>query len=84
MLYEVITEEWAAGKEYDRLGLEDLRTDLLGVSLPTCLIPVSPGRNLGTIVEVAVRNYLLKRRGVFSAADLVERQGKRAGGGEPE
>ena len=77
-------EEWAAEKEYDRLGLEDLRTDLLGVSLPTCLIPVSPGRNLATIVEVAVRNYLLKRRGVFSAAKLVERQGKRARGGGRE
>ncbi len=77
-------EEWAAGKEYDRLGLADRRMDLLGVSLPTCLIPVSPGRNLATIVEVAVRNYLLKRRGVFSAADLVERQGKRARGSEPE
>ena len=77
-------EEWDAGKEYDRLGLEDRRTDLLEVSLPTFLIPVSPGRNLATIVEVAVRNYLLKRRGVFSAADLVERQGKLARGSEPE
>ena len=77
-------EEWDPGKEYDRLGLEDLRTDLLDVSLPTCLIPVSPGRNLATIVEVAVRNYLLKRRGVFSAANLVERQGRRARGDESE
>ncbi|HSL99578.1 MAG TPA: HPr(Ser) kinase/phosphatase [Candidatus Limnocylindria bacterium] len=77
-------EEWDAGKEYDRLGLEDRRTDLLEVSLPTFLIPVSPGRNLATIVEVAVRNYLLKKRGVFSAADLVERQGKLARGSEPE
>jgi len=77
-------EEWDAGKEYDRLGLEDRRTDLLEVSLPTFLIPVSSGRNLATIVEVAVRNYLLKRRGVYSAADLVERQGKLARGSEPE
>lgn len=77
-------EEWDAGKEYDRLGLEDRRTDFLEVSLPTFLIPVSPGRNLATIVEVAVRNYLLKRRGVFSAADLVERQGKLTRGREPE
>ena len=77
-------EEWDAGKEYDRLGLEDRRTEFLEVSLPTFLIPVSPGRNLATIVEVAVRNYLLKRRGVFSAADLVKRQGKLARGREPE
>ncbi|MGA6994134.1 MAG: HPr(Ser) kinase/phosphatase [Candidatus Deferrimicrobiaceae bacterium] len=77
-------EEWDPGKEYDRLGLEDRRTDLLEVSLPTFLIPVSPGRNLATIVEVAVRNCLLKRRGVFSAADLVERQGNLVRGSEPE
>lgn len=77
-------EEWNAEKEYDRLGLEDMRTDLLGVSLPTVLIPVSPGRNLATIVEVAVRNFLLKRQGVFSAAELLERQAKTAEGGTPE
>ncbi|MGB3400167.1 MAG: HPr(Ser) kinase/phosphatase [Candidatus Deferrimicrobiaceae bacterium] len=77
-------EEWDAGREYDRLGLEDRRTVFLEVSLPTFLIPVSSGRNLATIVEVAVRNYLLKRRGVFSAADLVARQGKLARGSEPE
>ncbi len=76
-------EGWDAGKEYDRLGLADRRTEILGVGLPTCLIPVSPGRNLATIVEVAVRNHLLKGRGVFSAADLVERQGKRARGSDP-
>lgn len=77
-------EEWDPGKEYDRLGLEDRRTDLLEVSLPTFLIPVSPGRNLATIVEVAVRNCLLKRQGVFSAADLVERQGNLVRGSDPE
>ncbi len=77
-------EEWNPEKEYDRLGLEDLRTDLLGVSLPTVLIPVSPGRNLATIVEVAVRNYLLKRQGVFSSTDLLERQAKAVEGGTPE
>ena len=77
-------EEWNAEKEYDRLGLEDMRTDLLGVSLPTVLIPVSPGRNLATIVEVAVRNFLLRRQGVFSAAELLERQAKTAEGRTPE
>ena len=77
-------EDWNADKDYDRLGLEDLRTDLLGVGLPTVLIPVSPARNLASIVEVAVRNYLLKRQGVFSAAELVERQSKLAEEGKPE
>ncbi len=77
-------EEWDAASEYDRLGLEDRRTDFLGVGLPTILLPISPGRNLATIVEVAVRNYLLKSRGVFSAAQLVKRQSKRAEEGKPE
>jgi len=77
-------EEWNAEKEYDRLGLEDRRTNLLEVNLPTYLIPVSPGRNLATIVEVAVRNHLLMRQGVFSAAELVERQAKLVKGGQPE
>lgn len=80
----VLIEEWDAGKEYDRLGLEDRRTTFLGVSLPTYLIPVSPGRNLSTIVEVAVRNHLLKGRGVFTAASFAERQSKRAKGDQKE
>ncbi|OGP34328.1 MAG: hypothetical protein A2X88_10350 [Deltaproteobacteria bacterium GWC2_65_14] len=77
-------EEWDSKKEYDRLGVDDSRFEILGVSLPTLLIPVSPGRNLATIVEVSVRNHLLKTQGVFSARGLVERQGRRAGGGGPK
>ena len=77
-------EEWDAEKEYDRLGVENLRTELLGVSFPTILIPVSPGRNLATIVEVAVRNSLLKRQGILSAAEFLDRQAKAAEGGPPE
>lgn len=71
-------EEWDAGKEYDRLGLEDRTTEILGVSLPTLLIPVSPGRNLASVVEVAVRNHLLKQLGVHSARELAARQERRA------
>ncbi len=74
-------EDWDPKKEYDRLGLEDRRTTLLGVSLPTLLIPISPGRNLSTIVEVAVRNHILKTQGAHAARDLVERQSRRTGGG---
>jgi HPr kinase/phosphorylase len=76
-------EEWDPGKEYDRLGLSDSRTLLLGVSLPTLLIPVSPGRNLATIVEVAVRNHILKTQGVHSARELAEQHARRTEGGTP-
>jgi HPr kinase/phosphorylase len=71
-------EEWDAVKEYDRLGLEDRTTGILGVPLPTLLVPVSPGRNLAAIVDVAVRNHLLKQLGVHSARELVARQERRA------
>lgn len=71
-------EEWDAGKEYDRLGLEDRRTVFLDVAIPSLLIPVSPARNLATIVEVAVRNHLLKGQGVFSAKELLARQRTRS------
>jgi HPr kinase/phosphorylase len=73
-------EEWDPSREYDRLGLEDGTVEILGVRLPSLLVPVSPGRNLATIVEVAVRNHLLKQLGVHSAREFVERQASRAGG----
>jgi HPr kinase/phosphorylase len=72
-------EEWEPTKEYDRLGVEEENIEILGVSLPSLLVPVSPGRNLATIVEVAVRNHLLKLRGVHSAWELVDRQARKAG-----
>lgn len=77
-------EEWDAGKDYDRLGREERTTELLGVPIPTYLIPVSPGRNLATIVEVAVRNRQLMQRGIHSARDLLERHSRLVGRGKPE
>ncbi|HEX7523752.1 MAG TPA: HPr(Ser) kinase/phosphatase [Candidatus Deferrimicrobium sp.] len=73
-------EEWDPSREYDRLGIEDGTVEILGVRLPFLLVPVSPGRNLATIVEVAVRNHLLKQLGVHSAREFIERQARRAGG----
>jgi len=75
-------EEWDPSREYDRLGLEDGTVEILGVRLPSLLVPISPGRNLATIVEVGVRNHLLKQLGVHSAREFVERQARRAGGGD--
>ncbi|HEX8043791.1 HPr(Ser) kinase/phosphatase [Candidatus Deferrimicrobium sp.] len=73
-------EEWDSSREYDRLGLEDETIEILGVRLPSLLIPISPGRNLATIVEVAARNHLLKQLGVHSARHFVDRQARRARG----
>ncbi|AFQ43494.1 HPr(Ser) kinase/phosphatase [Desulfosporosinus meridiei] len=48
-------EEWQQDKDYDRIGLEPPKTrQILGISVPEILIPVRPGRNLATLIEVAV------------------------------
>jgi len=61
---------WEDQTEYDRVGLEEENCSLLGVNLPRLKIPVTPGRNLSTIIEVAARNYLLKRMGLHSALEF--------------
>ena len=69
--------EWEEGKEYDRLGLEEVKYNIHGVELPSMRIPVRPGRNISTIVEVAARNQLLKEMGYHSAQefqDLLEKR----------
>lgn len=75
-------EAWAPEKEYDRLGLDDRKASILGVMVPQLLVPVSPGRDLATIVEVAVRNHLLKGQGVHSAREMVERLARKTSEGE--
>jgi HPr kinase/phosphorylase len=56
-------ERWRSDAEYDRLGLERSSVEWLGVSVPVIDIPVAPGRNVATLVEVAARIYLLQQRG---------------------
>ncbi len=71
MVLELV--EWNPDQEYDRLGVDDRRTTILGVDVPHICIPVRPGRNLGSIIEVAARNFLLKGMGYHSARDFQER-----------
>ena len=61
---------WDQQMEYERVGLEEEKYTLLGVDLPMLKIPVTPARNLSTIIEVATRNHLLKRMGLNSAVEL--------------
>jgi HPr kinase/phosphorylase len=60
-------------EDYDRLGLDDPRVELLGLSIPALRIPVRPGRNMAVILEVAARNHLLKRAGRNAAERFVKR-----------
>lgn len=70
-------ERWEAGRDYDRLGLDDASYEILGVRIPLIRMPVAPGRNVAILVEVAARNQLLRSRGHHAARQLaarVERQ----------
>ena len=58
---------WEEAGEADRSGLEDLSIDCLGLKIPHILLPVRPGRNIATIIEIAARNQILRKRGVNSA-----------------
>lgn len=69
---ELVAElvEWNAEEEYDRLGVKEDIYEILGVNVPLARIPVRPGRNIATIIEVAARNHLLKLMGYHSALEF--------------
>jgi HPr kinase/phosphorylase len=66
-------EEWKQTVEYDRVGLSEQTTSILGVRLPEIVMPVRPGRNLAVLVEVATLNQRLKYRGQFTAREFNEK-----------
>lgn len=66
-------EHWVAGKNYDRLGMENNYTDILGIKIPSITVPVRPGRNLAVIVEVAAMNNRQKKMGYNAAEALTDR-----------
>ncbi|MBI2376009.1 MAG: HPr(Ser) kinase/phosphatase [Deltaproteobacteria bacterium] len=63
-------EMWRADRAYDRVGLDAKRHELLGVPLISRLVPVRPGRDVASLVEVAALNFLLKLRGHDAAQSL--------------
>jgi HPr kinase/phosphorylase len=64
---------WGEAGDVDRLGLEERTVDVLGVAVPYFVLPVSPGRNLATLVETAVRVHLMRLRGYNAAESFVAR-----------
>ncbi len=68
-------ELWDVNKVYDRMGLENETTELLGLQIPSLTIPVKPGRNLAVIIEVAAMNSRQKKLGYNAAQDLLKRLG---------
>ena len=63
---------WDTRKVYDRLGLEEHYYELLGVQVPLNTIPVTPGRNLAVILEVAAMNNRQRRTGYNAALEFTE------------
>jgi HPr kinase/phosphorylase len=72
-----LVDEASQELEADRLGLEERFHDILGVSIPELIVPVRPGRDMASILEVAARNELLKNAGHHAGRELfgvIERQ----------
>lgn len=68
-------EHWDAQKVYDRIGLEDETTEILGLNITSLTIPVKPGRNLAVIIEVASMNNRQKKMGYNAAEELLKKLG---------
>ena len=66
-------EPWRPEGDYDRLGVEEQTFSILDVAVPMLRIPVSAGRNVAILVEVAARNHLLKLMGVHAARKFAAR-----------
>ena len=63
-------EPWVQGKMYDRFGLENEMTEILGNKVPSITIPVKPGRNLAIILEIAAMNNRQKKMGFNTAEEF--------------
>ena len=66
-------ELWDEKKVYDRLGINDETTEILGIPVPSITIPVGPGLNLAIIVEEAAINYRVKKMCHNAARSLIDR-----------
>ena len=64
---------WNTKEVYDRLGLEDQYMEILGVQVPMITIPITPGRNLAVILEVAAMNNRQRKMGYNAAAEFTEK-----------
>ncbi len=66
-------ELWQQGKYYERLGVEEETTEILGIAIPSTTIPVKPGRNLAVIIEIAAMNNRQKKMGYNTAEEFEKR-----------
>ena len=69
-------EVWQEKKFYDRLGIDEVREEILGYKLPKITLPARKGRNLAVIIETAAINFRLKAMGFNSARYFMEESKK--------
>ena len=70
---EVQLQEWDDDIDYERMGLENRYTEILGMSIPQVIVPLFPGKNITVISEVIALNFMLKVYGYDAAEVLNER-----------
>ena len=70
---------WKTNEAYDRLGLEEQFVEILGVKVPMNTIPITPGRNLAVILEVAAMNNRQRKMGYNAALEFTEQMSRRFG-----
>ena len=70
-------EPWEDGRQYDRLGMVEEFTNIMGINIPSMTVPVKIGRNIAVIIEVAAMNNRQKQMGYNAAQELNNRLMKR-------
>ena len=75
----IYLEQWDSEKLYDRMGLETEYCEIMGINVPKATIPVSPGRNLAIIIEIAAMNNRQKRMGYNTAKEFNDAMLRQAG-----
>lgn len=74
----ICLKRWHRGDEFDRIGLEFPEDyEILGVKIPQLIIPVAPGRNIATLIEIACRVHRLRQKGYMASQEIIKRMEKR-------
>ncbi len=66
-------ELWQQDATYDRIGADERFTEILGVPVREVRLPIRPGRNMSSIIEIAARIELLRRAGHYPVKDFLSR-----------
>ena len=66
---EVNLTDWSTDGDYERVGIDELKTKYLDVEIPLVQVPITPGKNITVIAESIALNYLVKVTGGYSPAE---------------